>query len=257
MNVQRFTNSFKALLTTMRTGKFGALRREFERRFHSKWTHYGLCRDLRRPFEPTAAKIPITVRALQQSDLPYLLSMDAPEISERGPYVRMHRLNFIHARIGTCYVGITEDGIPCYMQWLMGSSQNEAIQAYFKGIFPALASDEALLEYAFTPEAFQGKGIMSYAMARIAEKAAEIGATRVITFVDHQNIPALKGCKRAGFSPYLIRTDQWQFFRRRVEFAPLPPGTPYPFDPDPVAGTSDCLVNGERKRAKATPSPLT
>src|SRR6266705_1321601 len=145
MNVQWFTNSSKAFVTTVRSGKLGVLLREFKRRFHSRWTHYGLCRDLHQPFEPTAAKIPITVRPLQQSDVPYLLSMNAPGISERGPYVRMHRLNFLQACIGTCYVAVTEDGRPCYMQWLMGSSPNREIQDYFRGIFPVLAPDEALL----------------------------------------------------------------------------------------------------------------
>jgi hypothetical protein len=67
-------------------------------------------------------------------------------------------------------------------------------------------------------------------MARIAEKAQNHGARRVITFVDHLNVPALKGCQRSGFSPYLIRVDSWRLFRRRVSFRPLPPGTPYPFE---------------------------
>src|SRR5438094_862646 len=43
-------------------------------------------------------------------------------------------------------------------------------------------------------------------------------------------VPALKGCQRSGFSPYLIRVDSWRLLRRRVTFEPLPPGTPYPFE---------------------------
>jgi RimJ/RimL family protein N-acetyltransferase len=87
-----------------------------------------------------------------------------------------------------------------------------------------------MLEYAFTPEAYQGKGIMPAAMARIAEKAADFGAQRVITFVDRENVPALKGCQRSGFRPYLLRHDRWRLFRRRVSFRPLPAGTRYPFE---------------------------
>lgn len=230
MNLARFKTLFKALLTSLRTGQFKALLKEFRRRFYSDWTHFGLARDLTQPFEATPAKIPITIRPLKDTDVPGLLAMDAPGISDRGPYVRMHRLNFLNEHIGQCYVAATEDDTPCYMQWLMSAKENEAIQSYFHGIFPTLQPNEALLEYAFTPETFQGKGIMPYAMAQIAEKATECGANRVITFVDHQNIPALKGCKRSGFSPYLTRTDQWRFFRRRYVFTLLPPGTPYPFD---------------------------
>ena len=87
-----------------------------------------------------------------------------------------------------------------------------------------------MLEFAFTPEAHQGKGIMAAAMARIAERGADLGARYVITFVDHENVPALKGCQRSGFRPYLLRSDRWRLLRRRVSFEPLPPGTPYPFD---------------------------
>ena len=50
----------------------------------------------------------------------------------------MHRLNFLNTNIGTCYVAVTEEGAPRYMQWLMGASQNDGIQEYFDGIFPVL-----------------------------------------------------------------------------------------------------------------------
>jgi hypothetical protein len=76
-------------------------------------------------------------------------------------------------------------------------------------------------------------------MARIAEKARDHGGRRVITFVDHENIPALKGCQRAGFSPYLIRLVLWRLFRRRVSFQPLPPGTPYPYEDRPRDRSSE------------------
>lgn len=49
---------------------------------------------------------------------------------------------------------------------------------------------------------------MPHAMAKIAEKGKDLGARRVVTFVAHDNLPALKGCKRAGFSPYLVRRER-------------------------------------------------
>ena len=54
--------------------------------------------------------------------------------------------------------------------------------------FPNLEPDEALLENAFTPVAYRGHGIMSAAMALIAERAADIGARNVLTFVGTDNI---------------------------------------------------------------------
>lgn len=228
--MKRLVNLISAVFAELRSGQAREVANELRRRLWSDWTHYGLSRDLDAPFAAPDAKIPLEIRALQESDLPKLLGMNADYVSSRGPYVRMHRLNFAGQGIGACYVAVTADDEPCYMQWLMRASENDGIKRYFKGIFPVLEPDDALLEYAFTREDYQGQGIMPAAMARIAEKAQDHGARRVITFVDHNNIPALKGCQRAGFNPYLIRVDRWRLFGRRVSFRPLPPGTPYPFE---------------------------
>jgi RimJ/RimL family protein N-acetyltransferase len=226
----------RALLASAKARNMNGPVHELRRRFHSDRVHYGLRRDLAEPFEAPLAKIPLTIRPLRQSDVPSLLGMDTRHMSERGPYVRMHRLDFSREGIGQCYVAATDGDEPCYMQWLMASRENPQIARYFHSIFPMLAADEALLEYAFTPEAYQGKGIMPAAMARIAEKAADLGARRVITFVDRENVPALKGCQRSGFRPYLLRHDRWRLFRRRVSFEPLPAGTRYPFETEAPPG---------------------
>jgi hypothetical protein len=62
-------------------------------------------------------------------------------------------------------------------------------------------------------------------MAQIAERAAQGGARWVITFVDENNVASVKGCLRAGFTPYVKRLEQFRLFRRRVSFASLPSGT--------------------------------
>lgn len=228
--MKRLRNLVGAVFVGIRGGHLHVVAHELRRRAWSTWTHYGLSRDLDVPFVAPDAKIPLEIRPLRETDVPKLLGMNERYVSDRGPYVRMHRLNFIGEGIGTCYVAVTDAAEPCYMQWLMRASENDAITRYFKGIFPVLDRDEALLEYAFTREDYQGKGIMPAAMARIAERAQSHGGRRVITFVDHDNVAALKGCQRAGFSPYVIRVDRWRLFRRRVTFRPLPAGTRYPFE---------------------------
>jgi GNAT superfamily N-acetyltransferase len=231
--VAAFFTLLRALAASVRVGEFGVLAREVRRRLYSNWRHYGLERDLDVPFAGPAAAVPITVRRLRDGDVSKLLGMEDSGMAPRGPYVRMHRLNFLREGVGTCFVAATVDGDePCYMQWLLPASENAAIRGYFGGRFPTLAEDEALLEYAFTPERFQGKGIMPAAMARIAEEAREFGARRVITFVDHENVPALKGCWRAGFREYLVRIDQWRLFHRSFEFTEIPPDDPARRDRD-------------------------
>ncbi|MCS6880719.1 MAG: hypothetical protein RMK84_11405 [Oscillochloridaceae bacterium] len=123
------------------------------------------------------------------------------------------------------------------MQFLIKPADNARVHEYFGGLFPWLAPDEALLEHAFTPEAFQGQGIMAGAMAQIAVKVLDFGARYVLTFVHADNIPALKGCQRAGFAPYILRHERWRLFRRSVVFEALP-NTVDPFGPvPPIART--------------------
>lgn len=61
---------------------------------------------------------------------------------------------------------------------------------------------------------------MPAAMAQIAEKGAAVGARYVCTFVGDDNIASLKGCEKAGFSPYLTRTITTRLFNlsKRIVF---------------------------------------
>lgn len=195
----------------------------------SNTSTYCLRRDLEIPFPAPEARIPISVRRLADDDIPKVFgNMSKLPVPDRADlYARWAHWN---ADIPTCYVAVTGDGVPAYVQWLMGPEQNEKIQAYFNGTFPVLAPDEALLENALALPEFRGKGIMPAAMARIAEQAKSLGARYVLTFVERHQVRSLKGCKKAGFVPYMMRQERWVLFRRSLTFTTLPKGTPYPFD---------------------------
>ncbi len=199
-------------------------------RWSSDLRSFGLRRDLQIPFTAPQASMPITVRPLEERDVASILDIEAPGISSEEREERKTRLQMLQAGLMTCYVAVTGEDRPCYMQWLIGPEQNDKIEAYFKGIFPRLEPGEALLEGAFTPEAYRGRRIMPCAMAQIAEKGVELGARWAMTFVTHDNIPSLKGCQRSGFVPYMSREEKWRAFRHQVTFTPLPEETPYPFD---------------------------
>lgn len=170
----------------------------------------GLRRDLGVPCPVPSAKIPIEVRPLRDADLPHLFPEDRSGLSRKERLELDTRRFYLRAGIPTCWVALDgRTGTPCYMQWLMGASHNRLIQETFPPRwFPELAPDEALLENAYTPAAYRGQGIMSCAMALIAERAAGIGAARVITFVENANVPSLRGCAKAGFSPHLARVER-------------------------------------------------
>ncbi len=188
-------------------------------RFES--TRIGLRRDLTTPFKAPDAKIPISVRPLTEADLPILLALD-PAASPEDKFETAWRGAFAAKHMKGGYAAIDDrDGTPCYMQWLFGAEDNDFVASI--GGFPKLRQDEALLENAYTPARYRGMGIMPAAMARIAERGADLGARYVITFVQDDNIPSLKGCQRSGFAPHLLHKQIRLGFgmARRDSFADL------------------------------------
>src|SRR5437867_4424507 len=199
-------------------------------RVSSDTVSFSLRRDLCVPFHLPDARIPLTIRPLVESDIALIFDPKKPGITADEKRDLNIRLDHLRSGVPTCYVAVSEHGEPMYIQWLMGPGDNDRIQAHFNRVFPVLASDEALLENAFTLGQFRGRGIMPAAMARIAERGRDIGARWVITFVEESNIASLKGCKRSGFYPYMLRHETWFLFRRKLTFTLLPENTPYPFD---------------------------
>jgi hypothetical protein len=218
------------LIRLLKAGQPGVILEIVRRKIYSNSTSFCLRRDLTRSFEAPPAKIPITVRPIQDAEAANLFDPDAPGLSVDEIHDRIARMGLSQSGIPQCHVAIDNHGAPCYAQWLMSSADNDRIQEYFRGSFPILAPDEALLEGAFTPESHRGQGIMARAMALIAERARDFGARYVITFVGEDNIASLKGCKRSGFAPYMLRIVEWRLLRPRVTFLPLSERKPYPLD---------------------------
>lgn len=199
-------------------------------RLYSDTTYLGLRRDLSRVFKAPDAKIPLKVRPFDPRDDLSFIDINRPGISSTTAFDCLHQINMLKAGIQICYLALDHNDQPCYMQWLIPSNENDKIQALFGDIFPRLEKDEALLEAAYTVEDRRGQGVMASAMAQIAERANELGVRQVITFVGEGHMASLKGCKKAGFVPYVRRREIYRLFRRKVTFTPLPEGTPYPFE---------------------------
>jgi len=213
---------FKAKFEQLRLRIFGRLRLGA----YSRSLRYGLSRDLNVPFEKPNAKIPIEVRLATEDDLRQLLFFESSQSVDDRLEIAWRRA-FAERGAKRCFVAVDQrDNKPCYMQWLFGAKDNPFIAEL--GGFPLLKPHEALLENAYTPAQYRGLGIMPAAMARIAEHAADIGASQVITFVDEDNIPSLKGCQRAGFHPSLLHHRVQMAFGliKRHDFEPLAENDP-------------------------------
>jgi GNAT superfamily N-acetyltransferase len=198
--------------------QFKEVVRKISFRIFSDTYSIGLQLDLTIKFDIPEAQIPLTIRPLRQNDIPKIFDFKNPSLFEHDKLNLVVRLEHIHANIPTCYVAVTNDDTPVFIEWLMGHTENKRIQAFFNEIFPLLSPDEMLLENAFTLPEFRGKGIMASAVARIAELGKTSGARRVITFIEQTNIASLKASKRAGFHPYVVRHEKWFLFHRTLTF---------------------------------------
>jgi len=216
--MSNYSDQAQRLLLVVRSGKFGALAREFGKRMFSNSESYLLRRDLTVPFHASAAKQPIEIRPIRDTDIPEILK------------ARPGRLAILRANIPTCYLAVTASGEIAYMQWLVGQADIERFKAFFDGELGALGKDEVLLEFAYTFERFRGQKIMPAAMAAIAEKGLLGGARFAITYVQKDNVAALKGCRAAGFAPYKIRDERWRIFSFKESFRSLPDGAHFPFE---------------------------
>ena len=208
--MQSYYGHAERFLLVARSGKFAKLARELVKRVFSNSESYLLRRDLTVPFQASEAKQPIEVRPITDSDIPAMLA------------ARPGRLLILRANIPTCYVAITASGEICYMQWLVEQSDLERFRPFFDGELGNLRKDEVLLEFAYTFEQFRGQKIMPAAMAAIAEKGLSSGARYAVTYVQKDNVAALKGCAAAGFSPYMIRDERWRIFSFKESFRTLP-----------------------------------
>lgn len=183
----------------------------------------GLMRDVSLPFPVPQALIPISIRAALPDDVRRILDVAEPGVSLEERRDRASRLHLYDAGFSCCYVGVTAEDTPCFIQWLIPAMENRLLQKSFGGMFPDLEANEVLLEGAYTPVAFRGLRIMPAAiMAILAETSSQLGATRALTFVGTDNVASLKGCERAGFNPYMARHAVHRLGYRRTEFLPLP-----------------------------------
>jgi hypothetical protein len=224
------------LALLLKSGRFSLVLRTIGRRLYSDHVSLGLRRDTTLPFRVPRPPLSLTVRPIEPDDVPLFVDVTGPEVGRGSIMDRAHAAYLMESGVRTCYVAVTREGHVCYMQFLIDPSQNETIRRLYGDLLPPLKADEALLEAAFSLERYRGRGVMLYVIPELAKRARELGLRWLIAFASVTNLPMLKGCKWAGFLPYVERRESYRFFRRQVTFTPLPEGVPYPFDTDAEEG---------------------
>lgn len=203
-----FNSKVRMVYLLVKSGNLIVIANAIGTRFNSSITSVGLLRNLDEDFPIIKPDIDLKIRLFKENDLNTLDE-------------NYRHIGFINQNIPDCYTIVTDDNIPCFRMWLMKSSENQSIRNYFGGLFPILKPDEAIIEGVFTNPSYRRMGIMPYIMNTIAQQSKSEGVNKVISFVDIENIPSLKGFHRSGFSPYIVRKVKWKFFNRTINFEPL------------------------------------
>jgi RimJ/RimL family protein N-acetyltransferase len=183
---------------------------------------FGLAYDPRVAVTARIPRVPVEVRPLRSDEATVFTSLPPSGTPRVEALTRAGARNLLESGLTTCYVGVTEDR-PVYMQFLVTADQNERLAEVYGGLFPPLADDEGLLEFAFSLQQHRARPVMPSVLLRLIEIAKEQGLRRVVMYV-HANSPSLiRFYLRVGFVPYAVRVERWRLFRRRLEFRPLAP----------------------------------
>ena len=182
----------------------------------------GLRCDLESHSLPSAPDLPLTVIEIDGRELGELLAETGDRRRATAALACPVRRRLVQRRIGRCFVAMTRGAEPCFVQWLLDHTDNQALRHGFDDRFPHLLRDEALLEGGFTPEPFTTNEIMPVAMARIAARAAAQGVRWVHSFVPVDDESRLRLSVAAGFAPHQWRVQRRRLWRRTTSFGPLP-----------------------------------
>ncbi|WP_298902043.1 hypothetical protein [uncultured Psychroserpens sp.] len=155
------------------------------------------------------ASVDLSIRLFEDSDVNAL--------NEGLRHVRL-----VEASIPSCYVAVTNNNVVVNRQWVFKHEQNDQVANYFGQIFPRLKEYELLIEGVFTHPDYRGMRIMPNAIFQTLTQEQYKSIDRIIVFVDRTNIASLKGFKRIGFNPYILRQEKWFLFNRKVAFVPMP-----------------------------------
>ena len=169
----------------------------------------------------------VSLRPVTAADHEFFTDFSRDDLDVIGVLLRINAARRLEAGIETGYVVVTGDGRPCHLEYLVEFDGFERVERLFPGRFPALARDEALLDYPYTPEECRGRGLALFATAALAETAKAHGVRRLIQFAPTDNPQMLKLCEWAGFVPFIERAERFRFFRQRLTFRDLPLGTTY------------------------------
>ena len=175
------------------------------------------------PRVPVTARLPtmsLEVRPIRDDEIRVFTSLPPSGSGRVEALTRTNARDLLESGLKTCYVGVTADG-PIYMQFLITAEENDRVAEVFGPLFPPLAEDEGLLEFAYTLQQHRARPVMPTVLLRLIEIAGEQGVRRLTTYVHVANAGFLRFFLRLGFQPHTVRVEKSRLLRRQVEFLPI------------------------------------
>jgi RimJ/RimL family protein N-acetyltransferase len=212
--------NIRKALWLLRKGHFQPLLRRLRLWLCHDGVAFGLAYDPRVAVTARIPRTPVEVRPMRSDEAAVFTALPPGGTPRVEAMTRTNARHLLESGLATCYVGVTEDG-PVYMQFLVTADQNKRLAEVYGGLFPPLADDEGLLEFAFSLQQHRARPVMPSVLLQLIEIAREQGLRRVVMYV-HANSPSLiRFYLRVGFVPFAVRVEKSRLFRRRVEFRPL------------------------------------
>jgi RimJ/RimL family protein N-acetyltransferase len=201
-------------------GESHELTKRLINRLYANQTSLILRCNLRERSRSMTSKVPLNLRQVSEKDVPSIIKE------------RPRRLPMLLEKVPTCYLALTNDGQPAYMNWVADRADWQRFRSHFTGnLHRELQNDECLFEFAYTFEKFRGLGVMSAALtmiiARLVEERPHLRWG--YTYILDNNIPSLKGCRNAGFRPYMQRREYWRAMHLKQAFC-LDQENRFPFE---------------------------
>jgi hypothetical protein len=218
--MNRFLNIIKLLKSAGIPVLGDLIYKELIRRIYSNEVVYVSYFDLTRRIEVPEPSLPLTLRPLVKEDIPELLVKHSRILDTMELKTRLSILLFINSGVKTCYVGVTGQGKPVVMNWLLTSEMNDKIQCqHGDGIRP-LKHDEVLCEFLFIDQDYRGLHLNTWSTMKLFLKAKELGASRAIAYSPKINVLSWEVAKKIGWTPYLVKYVNRRIFRRKITFSP-------------------------------------
>jgi hypothetical protein len=195
MNVAEMYHKVSYVLRVL--GPAGLLRLVISRLFSFNH-YYVLGKNLSEPTESSPAfgkKTPLT--EITEDDIAHIEdSLHALDAEDKREV--LSRLFFYRSGFRNCYVVRNGEDI-AYMQWIILPSENQIIKEKYSAKFYPLASNQVVIENAFTFPRYRGLGYLMYGTSALLDLARGDGYKTAVCYIRKDRVASLNDFTRMGF----------------------------------------------------------